>query len=227
MTNVKWTMLLPLIGMLALGTACGDDPAPIEEGTDADTDADSDGDSDSDSDGDADGDADQACDDLAGHYEECGATPDEAEGMGACCDAIGGVYSQDAFAFLTGCLTETSCDDLQADPDAASDACIEELLAVTDASEAFDALLEALCDHIANDCGWSTYEECMTEFVDEPDLAFLVIVHDDVLGQMAGCFDDLAADACEDADFDACFDQWFEDVEEYCGDDDEPPDTDM
>ncbi|HUT79060.1 MAG TPA: hypothetical protein VM285_15285 [Polyangia bacterium] len=225
--NARWMLVLMLAALAAFGQACGDDPASVDGDTDADTDADSDGDSDADSDGDSDadtdGDADETCDELAGHYEECGATSEELEDMGLCCEAIGEVYSPAVFQGLADCQIEATCEDLEEDADALMDACLADLLAVTDPSEAFDGLLAALCDHIAGDCGWATYEECLDEFAYEEDIAFLVLIHDDVLTAMAGCFDELAADDCAESSFGDCFDPWFADVDEYCGDEEPEP----
>jgi hypothetical protein len=227
MMNCKWTVLLLLAGMPAFGSACGDDPASVDADTDADTDTDADGDTDADTDADADadtdgdGDADETCGELAGHYEECGATSEELEDIGLCCAAIGEVYSPAAFQGLADCQLEATCDELAEDPDALMDECLADLLAVTDPSEAFAALLEAMCDHLAGDCGWVTEEECLEMLGEDEDLSFLVLIHDDVLGGMAACFDGLAADACEDTDMDGCFDPWFADVDEYCGSDEE------
>jgi hypothetical protein len=102
---------------------------------------------------------------------------------------------------------DATCEELQADIGAVMDLCTAVYLDSVEPGDPHDALAEAVCDHLANDCGYAEYEACVDEFWTGPNAEIVLVylaVKDEILEEIIQCFDDLAADECDQADFDAC-----------------------
>jgi hypothetical protein len=218
------SLMLALAACAWLVVGCGgDSPSTVDGGTDSDTDSDSDSDTDSDTDSDSDSDTDsevdELCDEIAAYYEECGLDEAVVAEVEDCCPVAAELFDWEFMELTAECALEASCEDLLDDEEAVMDECWQDAIDDAEPGDAHDTFVEALCDHVANDCDWGDFETCVDEFWTGPDAednAFFLIVKDAVLEEVADCFDDLDPDACEEADFDDCFDETFEELD-TCG----------